>query len=309
MIRIFALSLVFLYGAAFASEPPSPAPTKSITQPKTDASENHQNADRFKQDRKDFPSPIPIIKTAPQHIESTEKADDHNDYTSSEWWLVYITAILSLITLGLAISTYKLWKDASETSKRQDRETRQTERSFVFIDGFNFELTTPADTKNYPIETLPASYKECPHLWITRFCVQPRWRNSGNTPTRKMTINVAFGYNALIDKSESINPVQYVYTTPAKNIFLSPQAVTESEFVYIQGIQEFIDYGMSRNTIGNLEPIFLIWGRADYEDIFGKSHFIEWCYRIRLDDHRGEGLRATFTQWGDYNSSDEDQNT
>ena len=309
MLRIFAFLLVFIWGAAFASEPPSPTPTKSAAQPKTDASENHQDADRFKQDRKNFSIPIAIIKTASKHIESTEEQKNHNDYTSSEWWLVYITGTLSLITLGLAIFTYKLWKDASETNKRQARETKQTERAFVFIDGFNFELTTLADTKNYSIETLPANYREWPHLWITRFCVQPRWRNSGNTPTRKMMINVAFGYNALIDKSESINPIQYVYTASAKNIFLSPQAVTESEFVYIQGIQEIINYVVSKNTIGNLEPIFLIWGRADYEDIFGKAHFIEWCYRIRLDDHKGKGLRATFTQWGEYNRSDEDQST
>jgi hypothetical protein len=61
----------------------------------------------------------------------------------------------------------------------------------------------------------------------------------------------------------------------------------------------------SLNPIG-LEPPVLIWGRADYEDIFGRSHFVEWCHRLRLDRHDGKNMRAGFIQWGDYNRSDDD---
>ena len=71
----------------------------------------------------------------------------------------------------------------------------------------------------------------------------------------------------------------------------------------IPGTQVLVNYGL--NSVG-AEPRIFLWGRADYEDVFGKTHFIEWCYRLRYESHRGEKLRASFIQWGDYNRSDED---
>jgi hypothetical protein len=55
--------------------------------------------------------------------------------------------------------------------------------------------------------------------------------------------------------------------------------------------------------VGDEPPVF-IWGRADYDDIFGSHHFIEWCYRLRFERHTGERMSAGFIQWGDYNRSD-----
>jgi hypothetical protein len=53
------------------------------------------------------------------------------------------------------------------------------------------------------------------------------------------------------------------------------------------------------------EPLILIWGRADYDDVFGKHHFVEWCYRLRFERHKGERMSAGFIQWGEHNRSDE----
>jgi hypothetical protein len=56
-----------------------------------------------------------------------------NDYSSSEWWLVYLTGGLVMVTLGLAIYTAKLWgatktlsQDARATAERQAGEVRES---------------------------------------------------------------------------------------------------------------------------------------------------------------------------------------
>ncbi len=54
-----------------------------------------------------------------------------------------------------------------------------------------------------------------------------------------------------------------------------------------------------------VEPLIFIWGRADYEDIFKRKHFAEWCRRLRFDRHDGKTLHASFIQWGEYNRTDE----
>jgi hypothetical protein len=80
---------------------------------------------------------------------------------------------------------------------------------------------------------------------------------------------------------------------------IQPSAVLE-----ITGINTLIEDGRSIQE----PPIMLIWGRADYEDVFGHPHFIEWCYRIwpsRISDR--ERLSISFIQWPDYNRSDETQ--
>lgn len=206
------------------------------------------------------------------------------------------TIVIAAFTIALAISTKKLWKYGKES-------LAQTERAFVFLDGFNYELTTAAES-NIPIEELigmlPERYKLDRGHYITRFSVQPRWKNSGNSPTKKMTIRVNW--------RGPIGPIppDYVYREDSiTKFFIGQEAVEPSLFIEMPGTQAIVDWGM--NPIG-VEPIVFIWGRADYEDIFGKSHFTQWCYRVRLTDYKGGNLSASFIQWGEYNRTDEDQN-
>jgi hypothetical protein len=96
---------------------------------------------------------------------------------------------------------------------------------------------------------------------------------------------------------------QYVYRNAPRPIFLAPKSIETSDFISITGTQAIIEHGL---TAQGAEPKFFIWGNAQYADVFGRQHFIEWCYRLRYDSYRGERIRASFIQWGDYNRSDED---
>jgi len=197
--------------------------------------------------------------------------------------------IVAFFTFTLWRSTDKLWKAGRDALEA-------TERAFIFIDGFNYELTTALDAKIEPANLLER-YRSDPGFYITRFAAQPKWKNIGNTPTKKMTIRV--------DWRGPLGPVppDYVYKNPPEPFFLAPKAIEPSVFIEMPGVQALVDYGM--NPLGD-PPLMFIWGRADYEDIFKRPHFIEWCYCVRLDRHDGKKLRASFIQWGEYNRTDED---
>jgi hypothetical protein len=147
------------------------------------------------------------------------------------------------------------------------REThRATQRAFVHLDGFNYELTTAAETRAADtIEMLPDAYRSQPNLYVTRFAFQPRWKNSGNTPTKNMVIQV--GWRG----PEGPMPPEYNYRNAPLPFFLAPNAVDVGEFTEIPSTQVLIYYGLHPN---GAEPIFFLWGRADYKDVFGQDHFM-----------------------------------
>src|SRR5262249_37451322 len=93
----------------------------------------------------------------------------------------------------------------------------------------------------------------------------------------------------------------YTYRCPPRAFSVGPHAAEASEFIEITGTQALVDYGLRPVGAG---PLLIVLGRADYQDVFGQVHFTKWCYQLRYDSHKGEGLRATFIQYGEYNSSD-----
>jgi hypothetical protein len=213
----------------------------------------------------------------------------------AEAFIALFTVVLSISTILLWRSTYRLWKTSRDTLET-------TKRAFVYIDGFNYELTVLADTSIVAAD-LPQEIRNVdPALHVTRFACQPRWKNSGNTPTVGMRIRVDWDF-ALVDHREV-----GAYRFPATLFFVGPQSASGSDFVDIPVLNEIIQGGFA-GSVGSFAtqvPDLLIWGRADYEDIFRNRHSVEWCYRIRPERHTGEKLRVSFIQWGNYNRTDED---
>lgn len=208
---------------------------------------------------------------------------------------VLLTAIATLaiagFTLTLKQSTDRLWQ-ASEDQHAVSN------RAFVFIDGFTTEITTAADAPTLVLQNVPERYRDRPSLYLTRFAVQPRWKNGGTTPTRRMRIQVNWGQFPPLPL-----PPEYGYEFLSIPFFIGPKAVEGSGFIEMPRARALIDYGAFRDG----EPsMILIWGRADYEDVFDKPHFVEWCYELRFDMYDGKRLSATFIQIGNHNRTDED---
>jgi hypothetical protein len=211
------------------------------------------------------------------------------DAKIGEFALVSFTLFLVVFTGGLWFSTDRLWKAGKEALE-------VTERALVFLDGFDVELTTALNS-NSVIERddLPDLYATDPGLFITRFAIFPRWKNSGSTPTKRMTVQVSW--------RGPVGPIppDYLYKDAPQPFFLAPGSVEAGSIVEMTGVSAKIDWSF---TPLGVEPPFFIWGRAEYEDVFGRSHFVEWCRQLRLERHDGKELRAHFIQWGDYNRTD-----
>jgi hypothetical protein len=188
---------------------------------------------------------------------------------------------------------------AEKQAKIAERSLTELQRAFVFIDGFNIELTTALDSDLTPTnyQWLPTRYQQDPGLYVSRFAAQPRWKNGGNTPTEQLTIQVH--WRALAPPNP---PPNYTYREAPRPFFLAPQAVEPSDYIEMPSVQGLIDW--ASNPVG-VPPVVLIWGRADYLDIFGNPHFVEWCYQLRFArPRRNDRMTADFIQWGDYNRTD-----
>jgi hypothetical protein len=206
-------------------------------------------------------------------------------------------AITALGTLAVAAFTLTLWRATDKLWRASEKALQTTERAFVFIDGFNVELTTAADAEPFVLTDLPERYQNYPELFITRFAVQPKWKNGGNTPTKRMKICIDW-------RGPPTGLLDYEYRTNPVAFFIAPKAVEPRAIVEMPGAQALIDHGLF-SRLGD-EPLMLIWGRADYKDVFENQHFIEWCYRVRFDRHDGKKLRVSFIQWNEHNQSDEE---
>jgi hypothetical protein len=229
----------------------------------------------------------PSVYSPVEEIERTQStyyaAQQKEDWGRRYWCDIKATDyFLVLFTFFLAISSSLQIYWMARTVREATVQHETSERAFVFLDEFVSELTTLADQ-----DFVPESLSDViPELWVTRFVVIPRWRNSGTTPTRNMRLQVNW----------DIAGVRQVgtYRQTDEKLFVAPRGTALSEEIEMPGLG---------GGIFNSERM-LIWGRADYDDVFGGHHFCEWCFRVRPDRHRrGIPLRVTFIQTGDYNRS------
>jgi hypothetical protein len=201
----------------------------------------------------------------------------------------------ALFTFVLAISTILLWSETAKSSGIAKTALTEIERAFIYLDGFETEVSTGEDIKGMTDEEVPPRYRGSRELYITRFAVAPKWKNSGSTPPKKMTIQVNWC-------GPEGDVILYRYRKPPIPFFVGPNAVETSASFEIPGAGAIVDW--SWHPVGD-QPLVLIWGRADYEDIFDKAHFVEWCYRVTFSrPYRLQRLRAIFTQWEEYNRTD-----
>jgi hypothetical protein len=202
-----------------------------------DCIRNHKNDDRYRAIHESSPG----ISAAITRLQLNAYCiGDFADKNGSAITAV-ATLLIAVFTFTLQRSTDRLWKAGKEALEA-------TERAFVFIDGFDYELSVLADQMNQ--EELPEALKSVdPRLYVTYFAIQPRW----------------------------------------------------SEIFEMPGMNRVINDGIP-GLGGN--PMTFVWGRADYEDVFGRPHFTKWCYVLRFERHDGEKLRAHFIQWCDHNSTD-----
>jgi hypothetical protein len=283
--------LPFLYGQ------PSPRLTEATNPEDTHARQSDQASPSQRNGSASAPFFVEVIPSPKSAQERAQEAQDREDHKSAEIWLVIWTAALSIATVFLMAATGVLgyfafrqmrdMKDSINVAKRTADIARDalisTERAFVFLEDFNPDYRVA-------LRGSSGGGKE-----ITSLLVKPRWRNSGTTPTRKMSILVNWTHWS----GETLTGIgEYGEIQPTK-MFLGPNATEWSEAISIPG-------NVATAALKGTETIN-IWGRVDYEDIFGDTdpHFTEWCYRLQFTD-AGHEISIQFVAFSDYNRSDED---
>jgi hypothetical protein len=208
------------------------------------------------------------------------------------------SAVAAIATLFIALFTFTLWQATKKLWLASTKALETAERAYVFVKEIKTEITTAEGNSESITKLLNAGITTPPRFRITRFAAIPIWRNSGSTPAKEITIKVDWWQDP-----DGNFPPEYSYRhPPAPPTFIAPKADEIGEVVEIPGTQSLVNFGLQ--GIG-VQPIIIIWGRADYKDVFGRSHFTQFCYRLRMEDHRGNDLRASFVQWGDYNRTDD----
>lgn len=189
--------------------------------------------------------------------------------------------ITALATIAIAAFTVVL----AVVTNRQARLTKEalvtTERAFVFLEDFDSDWAYQPQAVNK----------------ITRLLVSLRWRNSGATPTKNMTVAVNWTHWM----GDLPMGFQHEYGDARLRMFLGPQATEWSTPIEIPS-------HVASAALKGDGHIF-IWGRVDYEDIFNgtRPHFTEWCYRMKLNDRDNKLHPPQFIAYGDHNRSDEDR--
>lgn len=123
---VFVILLLFcVAGVCAESQIPVPIGAETTNKPQPQP-KTSQTKTGNKKIATDIQSRIEISKAPIIQVETVNKSEIRRDYSSSEWYLVYLTFILAAVTLGLAIYTAKLYhatvklgEDAKDTSTRQ----------------------------------------------------------------------------------------------------------------------------------------------------------------------------------------------
>jgi hypothetical protein len=133
-MRWFLLPLALMIGSVQSQEP-TPSSGNTIEKPKSQSQKNEKRAAKDQRGTGASPLIVKVLPTQGANPPTPESAKKQHDYTSAEWWLVYITGTLAVFTLGLMLYTARLWgatvklgEDAQKTSERQAHEMQESLR-------------------------------------------------------------------------------------------------------------------------------------------------------------------------------------
>jgi hypothetical protein len=292
-LRVAGIALVLLSLVSTANRAQSPQPSagqgsKAHPQPQ----QTKQGTAPNQQGTEQAPLIVRVQPTQKTQAEAAEEEKERRDKAELDRKVADFSGKLADYTMYLAIVAvlqfFALLFQAfflGGTLRATREALVTTERAFVFLDDFEPDWTLQHPTVGSP-----------PRL--RRFIAKPRWRNSGTTPTRNMTITVNWSHW----QGEMPTNFSFAYGEGASmRMFLGPQASEWSAPIEIPA-------NVATDALNGSTQIY-IWGRVDYEDIFNATnpHFTQWCYRLNITRDASTGAVSTqFVAYGNYNNSDED---
>ena len=282
MWRIGLVLLICLVAGRVYSNPPLPAPPKAEQKNQTYTKENQQPTSTDKRGTENSPLFIKVVPPLSVQPSSAEHAQQRNEYTSSEWWLVWVTLCLAGITAILARYTAKLWgatkslaEDAKQVAERQAGEMQKSLRiAQESADAAKKMAVTMDDTAKRQLRAYlsvmvgTALYQD--RAQGRKFKGMPRVVNIGQTPAHK----VAYRSSAAIMPREL--PVDFTFPLPDEP---SGSGVLGPHQTFDMG--RAIDDFCPDAEVGDIKigkgKILHIWGIVTYTDVFGHDWNTKFC--------------------------------
>ncbi len=215
-------------------------------------------------------------------IEHKAESEIHADCCNCEpektWWerlltdpVAGFTALLFIVTGGLVY-----------IGLRQEQTTRAIQRAFVFV-----------KEPQFFINMKPNGFMHSMDFWVIL-------ENSGTTPSQKTITQVGITHVQNIDDFVfGVDPTGRTPPNPQPSV-LGPKAVIRAG----DGAGACQIGAEIINAVCDKKRHMFLWGKIDYEDIFGKRHCAEFCFKIdirgNLNIVHGECL-VSFNVHGEYN--------
>jgi hypothetical protein len=231
---------------------------------------------------------------ANQYQHSNESlAESLRIFIGIRWWCagVFVNsngiAITALATIAVAWFTFSLRDATTQQGKLTKEALIVSTRAFVFLE--NFE---PRVTISYPSGT-PRNGKIF-DPFIAGFWFVSRWKNSGETPTKNLTLRV----RARTIRGELPADFVYDYDGEPMRAMIGPKANEWSAPIEV--------VANDANRVLDGETNLYVWTRAEYEDVFGRSRWTNSCSRVTFTMIDRE-ITSNFVLYGPYNGSDADE--
>ena len=296
MLKILALGLLLVCGAAYASEQPSSVPTKAGQPQKTYVPQAEQVGNQQHPITDNVPlsvtikNPITVEHSKSERDEDRKEAKKEASYDRSiaygTEFLAGATVLLAIITFFLAKYTYRLWRGATEDSSNQRKEVRESiDQAIRSADAM--EMVANAAKENalraekiwrtqmraYLTVNVDSGFPQA-KMYGIKFEVRPTLWNSGNTPAHNMN------YWARAEVMSFPLPDTFDFPapkeTPKRSFVLGPhQTIILNAFV-----DDFVpDTEVVDIKKGSDKRVY-IWGEVTYDDVFGDPHKTRFCHSI-----------------------------
>jgi len=246
---ILIISLIILFtSVGFALEPPIPTPSKYSGAPKSDTKKQEQEPTDAKHLTPKTLTPAKFVQPPLFGQEQPQNNEKNNNwYSLPEWWIVFITGFLVLVTALLAWYTSRLYKATvalSEEAQKTSNRNSNLERPWLFMEKIRVERREGA-----PIQP------KIPNNWYISFI----WRNIGRSP-------------ALIEGCAF--KIEETSRLPQK-----PDYSNASELTCPSSIAAGVEFETSRvgpapeKGVKNGKPINLtVYGKLTYKELSGELH-------------------------------------
>jgi hypothetical protein len=287
MWRISLLLLSCLIADHAFSNPPPIAPSKAEEKNQANTKDKEQSASTDQRGAESSPLYIKVIPPLPIEPGPTDHAKQSNDYTSPEWWIVWVTLILSVITAILAGYTAKLWgatkslaEDAKGTADRQAGEMQETlrisrESAKASIDAAN--IARDAMIAGERAFVFPGKFQ----FWYRpiangekRYYFQLSWENCGDTPTKQLTSHVRFS----LRDNRLPEDFDFRYeTTEFGRAVIAPKSSVLGPVFPSDGIMPEDLQAVHTST-----KFAYVWGWLKYHDVFENTplRITRYCFQI-----------------------------